>query len=309
MPVPRDDETREEFVDRFMDSEEAKRDYPDQDQRFAVAVSTWEDRRKKAEKAKTFKAPEQARENARKVLRWREKHGDDVKGMTRVGWERANQLANNENLSLDTVQRMAQFARHEQHKEVSEEHKDAPWRDAGHVAWLGWGGDAGINWARRVSERETDKALDRTNAQGTVGTMTQIEKSCEVLKTDDEQRLVYGWAWVNSVDGELVFDEQDQGIETGELQKAAHAFMLEVRKAGSVHMRDPETGEKIKKGEVVESMVFTPELQKALGIDLGKTGWFIVSKVSDDEQWQKIKALDHISFSIGGRAKAVPFQE
>ena len=31
--------------------------------------------------------------------------------------------------------------------EVAEEYKSTPWKDAGYVAWLGWGGTSGINWA------------------------------------------------------------------------------------------------------------------------------------------------------------------
>jgi len=103
---------------------------------------------------KTYRAPEAARNNARKALRWREEHGDEVRGGTRVGWTRARQLANNEPLSLDTVCRMAAFARHESNSEVAEEYRSEPWRDNGYVAWLIWGGTSGINWAKRICESE-----------------------------------------------------------------------------------------------------------------------------------------------------------
>lgn len=109
------------------------------------------------ESNKSFKPPKGAQEAAKKVLRWRDEHGDEVKGMTRVGWTRANQLAKGENLSLDTVKRMASFARHKSNSEIEKEHRGEPWKDAGYVAWLGWGGDVGINWAQRVSERESDE--------------------------------------------------------------------------------------------------------------------------------------------------------
>jgi len=115
----------------------------------SVHVPSTEWKVKKDEK--TYKAPKAARENAKQVLEWKEKYGDEVKGMTQVGWERANQLANNENLSLDTVQRMAAFARHKKNSKVDPEHEGEPWKDAGRVAWLGWGGDAGINWAKKIS--------------------------------------------------------------------------------------------------------------------------------------------------------------
>ncbi len=104
----------------------------------------------------TFRAPESARNNAKRVLRWREEHPDEIRGMTRVGWARANQLASNEPLSLETVCRMAAFARHEQNAEVAAEFRSTPWRDAGYVAWLGWGGTTGINWAQRICESRRD---------------------------------------------------------------------------------------------------------------------------------------------------------
>ena len=91
--------------------------------------------------------PESAKNNAKKVLEWREKYGDEVKGMTRVGWTRANQLAKGENISRDTIARMASFMRHKKNAEVSAENKSTPWKDKGRVAWLGWGGTSGINWA------------------------------------------------------------------------------------------------------------------------------------------------------------------
>lgn len=48
MPKPRDGESRSEFLERCMSSKEAISDYPDSDQRFAVCVSFWENRTKKA---------------------------------------------------------------------------------------------------------------------------------------------------------------------------------------------------------------------------------------------------------------------
>jgi hypothetical protein len=108
--------------------------------------------------AETYRAPESARNNARRVLRWREKHGDEVKGMTRVGWTRARQLADGRPLSRETVGRMAAFERHRKNSEVAPEYKDTPWRDAGYVAWLGWGGDTGIAWAAEIVGRGDDKS-------------------------------------------------------------------------------------------------------------------------------------------------------
>ena len=97
--------------------------------------------------------PQAAQENAQKVLDWRDEHGDEVKGMTRTGWVRANQLAEGEELSPDIVKRMSSFNRHRSNSDLADEYEGEPWKDAGYVAWLGWGGDEGIDWAMRMSDR------------------------------------------------------------------------------------------------------------------------------------------------------------
>ncbi len=105
-----------------------------------------------ADAAKTFQPPAAAKNNARKVLDWKEKYGDEVKGMTPVGWARARQLASGKPISLATVKRMAAFNRHRKNAEVASEYKSTPWKDAGYVAWLGWGGTTGIDWAIKTSQ-------------------------------------------------------------------------------------------------------------------------------------------------------------
>jgi len=121
-----------------------------------VPSADWE----RTKKEDTFRPPASARNNARRVLRWKEKYGDEVKGMTQVGWTRANQLASGENLSRDTVARMSAFARHRKNAEVDPKFKDTPWKDRGHVAYLGWGGETGISWANSVMDRLEKRQID-----------------------------------------------------------------------------------------------------------------------------------------------------
>ena len=98
--------------------------------------------------------PEAAKKNAKKAIEWKEKYGrDEVTAATRVGWARAHQLAGGEALSADTVKRMAAFNRHRKNSKISPKHKDTPWKDNGYVAWLTWGGDEGVDWAMRQSEK------------------------------------------------------------------------------------------------------------------------------------------------------------
>ena len=94
--------------------------------------------------------PKAARENAQKVLNWRLRYGrDEVKGMTRVGWRRANQLAKGQKISRSTIARMASFNRHRKNAQIDTNLRGTPWKDKGYVAWLGWGGTEGVDWAIR----------------------------------------------------------------------------------------------------------------------------------------------------------------
>jgi hypothetical protein len=77
--------------------------------------------------------------------------------MTKTGWTRARQLANGDPLSLDIVKRMARFYRHKSNAEINPKYKNKPWKDNGYVSWEGWGGDVGINWARRIVESLKDE--------------------------------------------------------------------------------------------------------------------------------------------------------
>lgn len=100
---------------------------------------------------KTFKVPAGAKGNAQKVLNWKKEKGSEVKGMTPVGWARARQLATKSEIGLSTVKRMAAFNRHRKNAAVDPKYKSEPWKDRGYVAWLGWGGTSGIDWAVKIS--------------------------------------------------------------------------------------------------------------------------------------------------------------
>ena len=86
--------------------------------------------------------PKAASRNAQTALNWAEKNGWGSCG-TPVGKKRANQLANGDNISRDTIARMAAFERHRQNsnKKLGD--------GCGRLMWLAWGGDEGIAWAQR----------------------------------------------------------------------------------------------------------------------------------------------------------------
>lgn len=92
----------------------------------------------------TYAIPAGARASARKALRWKEEHGNEVDGMLAAGWTRAHQIVNDRFLSRDTARRVKSFfARHGANAEtfnVDPKHADEPWKDNGYIAYLGWGG-------------------------------------------------------------------------------------------------------------------------------------------------------------------------
>lgn len=104
-----------------------------------------------------LKPTEQMASNAARGLELREKHG---KGGTAVGVARARDIKNRANLSPSTVRRMHSFfSRHEGNQKGGED-------DAGYIAWLLWGGDAGKAWAARKSEQLDKSESARFAAHG-----------------------------------------------------------------------------------------------------------------------------------------------
>jgi Putative phage serine protease XkdF len=125
-------------------------------------------------------------------------------------------------------------------------------------------------------------------------TTTHIEG--KILKTDDDQRIVYGWASVISESGVPTVDTQGDVIDGDTLHKAANEFMEAVRVGKVMHFGE-------KKADIIHSLVLTEELAKALGLQSDREGWIIGMKVHDDEAWGLVKSGVLKAFSIGGRAK------
>jgi hypothetical protein len=127
----------------------------------------------------------------------------------------------------------------------------------------------------------------------------EVISSGAVLKMDEENQVVYGWASLIEKDDQPIIDNQGDIIREPVLIKAAHGFISDARKGGFMHM------DGVQVGTVVESMVMTRDLQKALGIDLKKVGWLIGMKVTNEKVWKAVKAGDFPEFSIGGEGVRV----
>jgi hypothetical protein len=173
-------------------------------------------------------------------------------------------------------------------KDGFEQRQDATWQE-----WFGLGGQVGLAWSRRMLRKisEGNNKIEKDFSMEAVS--KQITTESNIVKIDDEQHIVYAWASMATVNGVPHVDQQGDTITDAELEKAANHFVLNVRDAGEMHDR-------VGVGKLVASIVFTPEIQKHLGIDLGKTGWFTGWKITDDNVWKKIKSGEYGSMSIHG---------
>lgn len=120
----------------------------------------------------------------------------------------------------------------------------------------------------------------------------------KIQKADDEKHLAFGWANVAvTAGGQQIEDYHEDIIDTDELEQAAYQFVELYREGGEMHERGDCA-------VLVESMVFTKEKQRALGIQDGTLpeGWWIGFKVTDEKVWEKVKTGEYPMFSIEGEA-------
>lgn len=135
---------------------------------------------------------------------------------------------------------------------------------------------------------------------------TDIKQKFNIFKTDDDKRLVFGWANVAiRVDGEQIQDLQDDLIDPENLEEIAYDYVLNFRAGGEVHNPDLRN-----KARLVESCVFTTEKMAAIGLPEGilPQGWWVGFYVDDDEAWDKIKTGEYRMFSIEGTGQRTPME-
>lgn len=142
----------------------------------------------------------------------------------------------------------------------------------------------------------------------------------QISKLDDAQCLVFGWANVSvskataaGDGGEQFYDLQKDSIPPEELESAAYDFVLEFREGDEMH-KGPV------RGQLVESMVFTPEKLTKFATDpvtakvdtealetLSKIfpcRWWVGFKF-DKSAYAKVKSGHYKMFSIAGEADRV----
>lgn len=125
-----------------------------------------------------------------------------------------------------------------------------------------------------------------------------VKGRIKIRKSQGDKMLAFGWASVAvTPSGQQIEDYHEDLIDPEELEKAAYSFVELYREGGEMHERGGVA-------VLVESMVFTKEKQRALGIAEGTLpeGWWIGFKVTDPDVWAKVKDGTYSMFSIEGKA-------
>lgn len=224
--------------------------------------------------------PEKAKENAKTALRYAEENGWGDCG-TSVGKIRANQLANGEAISRETIARMAAFERHRQNsqKELGD--------GCGRLMWLAWGGDEGIEWAQRKI-KEIDKKFNDFK-----------------FKSDSEKRIISGPAMIPD---EPIYRRDKEGNEYNvifrkdTIQKIVEKYFKQ-QNTTNFNLQHKKT--LLAQGVyLIESFLIDEErgIKAPNGFeDLPNGSWFISCKVDNDEIWNDfVKEGVFRGFSVEG---------
>ena len=228
--------------------------------------------------------PDSVKNNAKAVLKYTEENGWGSCG-TPVGKVRANQLANGEPISLDTVKRMYSYlSRHEVDLESSKGYGDG----CGKLMYDSWGGKSAMSWAQSK--------------------INQAEKmSKQYFQIDNEEkRIVLGPAMIPD---QKIFRKDAMGnpyyvFFTAEtIRMIAEKYMKNQYTRNNDLMHD---GKAVRDVYVIESWIKEDENDKSskYGYDVPVGTWMIAMKIEKtpmgDKVWNQVKQGKLNGFSVSG---------
>ena len=151
-----------------------------------------------------------------------------------------------------------------------------------------------------LDDIDFDRVSDTYAAQFTKADFTA---PINIVKSDEYQNLVFGWASVAfTPDGTQIYDRQGDSIDIEDLESSAYNFVVKSYGTGDMHKSENF-------GELVESLVMTPEKAEAMGIENDMPqAWWIGFRVPP-EYHQEVREGRRSMFSIEGTAKRRPIAE
>ena len=127
--------------------------------------------------------------------------------------------------------------------------------------------------------------------------MNDLNKSIHIFKVNADLREVTGCVLIPEIP-----DAQGDIISEGEIQNAAHAFMLGYRAQQSeMGLMHKKTTSKI----VVLESYCAPVDMTINNNAITKGSWVLKVRVNDNGIWAQVKSGELQGFSIGGRGKRV----
>jgi len=249
--------------------------------------------------------PESAVNAAKRALEWKDEHPDNDCG-TRVGWARANQLANRRNISEDTIARMASFARHLQHEDV-------PYSEGcGGLMVDAWGGRAGIEWAKNKLEkiRASKQSLKKNKVVLSKNNVKLIERFSKTESNghykfglDEEQMKVIGPMLIPDklilrvdADNNPYYVFFSKNTVKAIAEKAMKNKLIDV--VNLEHDMDETINAYMTKSWLVEDT--DNDLSNKYGMNLPLGTWVAEYQIEDKKVWEDIKAGVYKGFSIEG---------
>jgi hypothetical protein len=250
-------------------------------------------------KAKSFAPTDAMRNNARRGLALREKYNRGGLDASQAksegvgsGVARARDIING-NLSLDTVKRMyAFFSRHEKNYNPKKKMPDGG-PTAGTIAWLLWGGSAGLAFARRVLKQEDilkSYIKDITDSEVNSEDILPGVKLPVTKAVDEELKQV---TYVAMIPDHT--DLHGDYTSENEVRKAKESFNKSMMRANLFHMVMTDTFDVIESYLAPCDMVLNDQFVK-------KSTWLMTLQVHDDTLWQMIKDDEITGISIGALA-------
>lgn len=224
--------------------------------------------------------PESVKNNAKAVLKWVDENGWGDCG-TDVGKQRANQLANGEPISIDTIKRMYSYlSRHEVDLQSSKGYGDG----CGKLMYDSWGGKTALSWA----ESKINKVENMSKQH---------------FAMDNEKHIVLGPAMIPD---QKIFRKDANGnpyyvfFSPETIRMIAEKYMRNKYTDNNDTMHD---GKAIKDIHVLESWIKEDGQDKSnkYGFENLPVGtWFVSMKVNNPKVWEEVKQGKLNGFSVSG---------
>ena len=241
--------------------------------------------------------PDSVKNNAKAVLKYVEENGWGDCG-TEVGKIRANQLANGESISLDTVKRMYSYlSRHEVDLESSKGYSDG----CGKLMYDSWGGKSALSWAE---SKLKDFGYDVGSLPAYVDELPKKKKyDNQHFATDSEKHIVLGPAMIPD---QKIFRKDANGdpyyvfFSSDTIKMIAEKYMRNKYTDNNDTMHD---GKAIKDIHVLESWIKEDAQDKSskYGFENLPVGtWFVSMKVNNSKIWEEVKEGKLNGFSVSG---------